>query len=73
MLEKFNVPGLYYFAFDGGRMTHIGRTNLAGCLTECGVPLIKGQVWRRQQPETGLCQACVKAVHALVYQPGLRA
>ena len=73
MAKQFNVPGLYYFQFDGGRIIHIGRTNITGCLTECGIPLIKGQIWRRQQPEKGLCEACAKAIRELTHPRGLQA
>lgn len=73
MTEKFNVPNLFYFPYDGGRITHIGRTSIAGCTTECGLPLNRGQPWQRRGPERGLCRECVRLIHDMVYRPGLRA
>jgi hypothetical protein len=55
-------------------VVHIGRTNIAGCTVECEkVTLVAGQPFSYQQPARGLCEACVRAIHALNYIKGLRA
>lgn len=72
-MEKFNVPNLFYFPYDHGRITHIGRTMIAGCLTECGLPLARGQSWSYQQPERGLCRQCTQRIHDLIHMPGFKA
>lgn len=76
MSESFRVPGLYFFSFDAGagRATHIGRTNLAGCRTECGLLLVKGQVYRRRAPEDErVCEKCAQAIRELPYIRGFSA
>lgn len=64
---KFNVPNLYYVAFDGG-FTHIARTMVAGGVTECGQRLVAGQSWSTKQPDE-FCQACAERITNLSY-PG---
>jgi hypothetical protein len=68
---KFNVPNLFYFPM--GKVTHIGRTQIAGCTTECGVVLRVGDGYTRLPVWANLCEHCVREIESLNYQPGLRA
>jgi hypothetical protein len=69
-MEKFNVPGLFYFPTARG-VVHIGRTIIAGCQTECGLPLTVGQDWVRTQPERGLCDNCIVRLRELAHPRGV--
>jgi hypothetical protein len=61
--ERFTLK-LYYHA--GG---HISRTLIAGCTTECGVPLKKGKCSTVRPLK--VCERCDKAIRSLLYPKGL--
>jgi hypothetical protein len=57
-MKHFNVPNLFYL-LAADDLYHISRTNIAGCTTECGIPLQTGAALTRRRPEIGLCRTCV--------------
>lgn len=80
MGSRFNVPGLFFIDMDdsrrrpGKRGTHISRTNIAGCTTECGIPLMKDTEFTTREPRGLCCRQCEDAiVNIQVTHRGIRA
>jgi hypothetical protein len=71
-MTRFNVPRLFFFPLADGSV-HIGRSNISGTETECGIVLERGQVYVREEPTQRLCAACVKAIESLPFERGIRA
>jgi hypothetical protein len=55
-VNPYRVPNLYFVGH------HIAVTLIAGCTTECGLPLKVGQNWTRDAPQH-VCKACHDAVN----------
>lgn len=68
-MSRFRVPNLHFVFIKrphAPARTHIARSMVAGCTTECGIPLKVGMPWRsKESQEDILCKGCQDSINAL--------